>query len=361
MGNQVELVNSATAEDAEFLSVFHIENSGAMTLLTPRKECLPDILEQWQSGEFDFGRFLRKLMKLHKLGECSKWLRLMDYKGGYADYYLFSENLYAIFYNRLHWGLKHLAFTISGYCVLRLQLEGKMHEQLAGEAINTMQNGTFFHGDLSADYSLKPEDETRTSHVSIVFNKTLLKDEFKLDEQVIYRCQQNPDVTLSIYPFPVTSNIHATANRILHLDPNQPMPLLQAESGVMEILSQCFVQLHNTDNNLEGMQLRDSDIAALKQVHQLLETDYASEITLASLSQKVGLNRKKLNLGFQLLFGSTVGEYLTSKRMAVAVGLLQQGHTTTVVALEVGYNNRSAFSDAFKRHYGCSPKQYLSG
>ncbi len=55
-------------------------------------------------------------------------------------------------------------------------------------------------------------------------------------------------------------------------------------------------------------------------------------------------------------------EYLTRWRMLLAGDrLANTGDPISVIALSLGYESESAFSTAFKRVMGCSPRQYSRG
>jgi AraC-like DNA-binding protein len=55
-------------------------------------------------------------------------------------------------------------------------------------------------------------------------------------------------------------------------------------------------------------------------------------------------------------------EYLTHWRMLLAGDkLVNSGDPICVIALSLGYESESAFSTAFKRVMGCSPRQYSRG
>ena len=55
-------------------------------------------------------------------------------------------------------------------------------------------------------------------------------------------------------------------------------------------------------------------------------------------------------------------EYLTRWRMLLAADrLAHSGDPVSAIALSLGYESESAFSTAFKRVMGCSPRQYGRG
>lgn len=82
--------------------------------------------------------------------------------------------------------------------------------------------------------------------------------------------------------------------------------------------------------------------------------------TLGELARMVGLNEKRLNEGFKLLFGATVFEILRNERLEHACIALQSGMIALkAVSFRVGYNHVGNFVSGFTRRYGAPPRQYL--
>ena len=94
----------------------------------------------------------------------------------------------------------------------------------------------------------------------------------------------------------------------------------------------------------------------------LVHDDPAHPWSVAALARAVGLSRAAFARRFQAAVGDAPMSYLTGWRMALAADLLRQpGATVTSVAPEVGYATPFAFSAAFKRHHGRSPRAYVTG
>ena len=82
--------------------------------------------------------------------------------------------------------------------------------------------------------------------------------------------------------------------------------------------------------------------------------------TLQDLADEVGVNIKKLKLGFKQVYGDTVYGFLFDYKMEYARKLLDQGnYNVTEVGLKIGYSSASHFIAAFKKKYGTTPKKYL--
>ncbi len=98
--------------------------------------------------------------------------------------------------------------------------------------------------------------------------------------------------------------------------------------------------------------------AAITSMHD----DPAHPWTLQELAERVGMSRSTFALKFKETVGASPIEYLTRWRMLLAGDrLANPGDPISVIALSLGYESESAFSTAFKRVMGCSPRQYSRG
>jgi AraC-like DNA-binding protein len=98
--------------------------------------------------------------------------------------------------------------------------------------------------------------------------------------------------------------------------------------------------------------------AAISAMHE----DPAHRWTLQALAQRAGMSRSTFALKFKETVGASPLEYLTHWRMLLAGDrLTNSGDPISVIALSLGYESESAFSTAFKRVMGCSPRQYSRG
>jgi AraC-like DNA-binding protein len=84
--------------------------------------------------------------------------------------------------------------------------------------------------------------------------------------------------------------------------------------------------------------------------------------TLQELAERVGMSRSSFALKFKATVGTSPMEYLTRWRMLLAGDrLTNSSDPVSAIAGSLGYESESAFSTAFKRVMGCSPRQYSRG
>ncbi|WP_225768749.1 AraC family transcriptional regulator [Inquilinus sp. Marseille-Q2685] len=93
-----------------------------------------------------------------------------------------------------------------------------------------------------------------------------------------------------------------------------------------------------------------------------MHADPAHRWTLQELAARAGMSRSVFALKFKEKVGEAPMEYLTRWRMLLAGDrLANSGDPVSAIAPSLGYESESAFSTAFKRVMGCSPRQYGRG
>ncbi|MET8161412.1 AraC family transcriptional regulator [Sphaerisporangium sp. NPDC005289] len=97
---------------------------------------------------------------------------------------------------------------------------------------------------------------------------------------------------------------------------------------------------------------------ALRLMHQ----DNGRRWTVAELAAEVGMSRSSFAERFRSAVGSAPLDYLLRWRMhSAGQDLRATGRTISAVAAAWGYGSESAFSNAFKRVMGVSPRAYRAG
>lgn len=97
----------------------------------------------------------------------------------------------------------------------------------------------------------------------------------------------------------------------------------------------------------------------IRRARNILSREYANPPSLPELSRKLGISETQLKAGFKSMTGTTVLQYCIRKRIDAARLLLQENHhSISEIADIVGYQDHSAFSRAFQRLSGCSPRQW---
>jgi AraC-like DNA-binding protein len=97
----------------------------------------------------------------------------------------------------------------------------------------------------------------------------------------------------------------------------------------------------------------------IRQAGMILNREYANPPPLAVLAKHLGISETQLKSGFKTINGTTVLQYCINKRIDAARLLLQENrHSIAEIADIVGYQDHSAFSRAFRRITGRSPRAW---
>ena len=95
--------------------------------------------------------------------------------------------------------------------------------------------------------------------------------------------------------------------------------------------------------------------AALSALH----AEPARPWTIQSLAERACMSRSSFALRFRQVVGTPPMDYLARWRMTLAADRLEHaGDSIALLSQSLGYASESAFSTAFKRIMGCSPRQY---
>ncbi|WP_337043909.1 helix-turn-helix domain-containing protein [Emticicia sp. 17c] len=93
---------------------------------------------------------------------------------------------------------------------------------------------------------------------------------------------------------------------------------------------------------------------------EFMEKNFMFNMPLEKISYLTGRSLSTFKRDFKKLFNTTPQKWLTKKRLELAHYNLVQNKKPTDVYFEVGFENLSHFSFAFKKQYGYSPTQLQS-
>jgi AraC family transcriptional regulator len=97
----------------------------------------------------------------------------------------------------------------------------------------------------------------------------------------------------------------------------------------------------------------------LLRARDFIESSYTSEIPLTRIANEAYLSPHHFLRQFKLLFGKTPHQYVVSKRLELALRLLQDNTISiTEICSKVGFESLGSFSWMFKKKFGVSPDQY---
>ena len=85
---------------------------------------------------------------------------------------------------------------------------------------------------------------------------------------------------------------------------------------------------------------------------------FLEKINIENIAREAKLSEYHFIRLFKTVFNTTPYKYIIQKRLHFAIELLENHHTISDISTHLGYTDVPAFSNAFKQHFGFSPKQY---
>ena len=122
------------------------------------------------------------------------------------------------------------------------------------------------------------------------------------------------------------------------------------------------LQILKNSRNISEKDPLDLDLPygeKIRRARTILGMEYANPPPLPELARQLGISETRLKSGFKTMNGTTVMQYCIQKRIEAARFLLKENHhSISEIGNIVGYEDHSAFSRAFRRHCGYSPREW---
>ncbi len=95
-----------------------------------------------------------------------------------------------------------------------------------------------------------------------------------------------------------------------------------------------------------------------EELRTYIDENLSAELTLSALAKKSFYNPSYFSRSFRRRFGVSLTEYVSRRRIALAVSLLEEGELSTDAIIErCGFSDRSGFYHAFSKYTGKTPSQ----
>lgn len=122
------------------------------------------------------------------------------------------------------------------------------------------------------------------------------------------------------------------------------------------------LQILKNSRNLAERDTLDLDLPCgdkIRRARTILGMEYANPPPIPELARQLGISETRLKSGFKTMNGTTLRQYCIAKRIEAARFLLKENrHSISEIGTIVGYEDHSAFSRAFRRHCGYSPREW---
>jgi AraC-like DNA-binding protein len=160
----------------------------------------------------------------------------------------------------------------------------------------------------------------------------------------------------------ISPSMAIVLNQMFHYNLNPSIKNLYYKGKGYELLSLFFNRNEDPTAEQCPFLIDEENVLKIKKAKEIIITNMAEPPGLQALADEIGLNLKKLKMGFKQIYGDTVYGFLFDYKMDVARKLLDSGsYNVNEVGLKIGYSTGSHFIAAFKKKFATTPKKYLMG
>jgi len=149
-------------------------------------------------------------------------------------------------------------------------------------------------------------------------------------------------------------------SQLFHFNLHQSIKKLYFKGKVYELLSLYFNRSEDTNIESCPFLVDEDNVIKIRKAKDIVIANMSEPPGLQELADQVGINLKRLKMGFRQIYGDSVYSFLFDYKMDTARKLLDSGsYNVNEVGLKIGYSTASHFISAFKKKFGTTPKKYL--
>lgn len=158
----------------------------------------------------------------------------------------------------------------------------------------------------------------------------------------------------------ISPSMAIVLSQLLHFNLHPAIKNLYYKGKGYELLSLYFNRTEDPDAEQCPFLIDEENVLKIRKAKDIVIANMAEPPGLQELADQVGLNLKKLKMGFKQIYGDSVYSFLFDYKMEFARKLLEDGtHNVNEVGLKIGYSTSSHFISAFKKKFATTPKKYL--
>ncbi len=160
----------------------------------------------------------------------------------------------------------------------------------------------------------------------------------------------------------ISPSMAIVLSQMFHYSLNPSIKNLYYKAKGYELLSLYFNRTEDPNAEQCPFLVDEDNVMKIKKAKEIIIANMAEPPSLQALADEIGLNLKKLKMGFKQIYGDTVYGFLFDYKMDYARKLLDSGsYNVNEVGLKIGYSTGSHFIVAFRKKYATTPKKYLMG
>ncbi|MBL8269004.1 helix-turn-helix domain-containing protein [Steroidobacter sp.] len=282
-------------------------------------------------------------------------------RGGW-DFYLVGEGLSVALVEFVACRKIARLHSLGDHLVISAVIEGNSHITAPGGGSGELSNGycTIYGMQTGEEFETVYESGRPLKWVSIFidrhafFSATRLQT---LDLPPALRSFIQDGMRLAHRNIPLSNAASLTVQQMLERPFKGGLQRAYLHGKALELICHVmFTMAHDSLEELSDVAFSTADYAKLEKAMAYIKRSLDEPFSIAELATAVGMTRQRLQLGFRVVYGDTVGRIRDKVRMERALNLVRSSNLSMIdIGLEAGYEHPASFTRAFKAAFGVSP------
>ena len=306
-----------------------------------------------------YGRNLEKIIENSK-GRICEFHNLENGKYIVSKYEIFKG--VTVFYNDIHTSVikKKLSKNLNQSYEINHCREGRFECVLSDGTITYMESGDFA---INASSNSSEESFFPISHyhgVTFYINPNEFDSEIYFLEEmlgikfkVVLRKLCNKD---KVFVQRATRHIEHIFYEVYKVPDEILIEYLRVKFQELFL----YISSLDTSNKISDRKyFIKTNVDIVKKIDEFIKNNYEKNITYDKLSEIFKINSTTMKSCYKSVFGQTIKEVITSKRLEVVADFLNNTSISiTEIAIRVGFTDHAKFSNTFKNKFNLTPSEY---
>ena len=160
---------------------------------------------------------------------------------------------------------------------------------------------------------------------------------------------------------PSTTSIRCDEDIIAANEDKSPLNQIAVSMWAFQILFDALSQINGEAEGFTTNKVRERDLNRTRIIKDYINTHIKEELHLEDIAKEMNMSVATLQRLYKQCFGTTVIQYVRSKKLQLArQSLIYDGSSINQAAYIAGYSNASNFSTAFQREFGYPPSHCIN-
>jgi AraC-like DNA-binding protein len=217
--------------------------------------------------------------------------------------------------------------------------------EITAETVMLLSSGNYL-------FTERAENPLGVKSILIFFDDELLKNAVIKSEKLSQKDSPKAPYVVVAKDHYIQNYISTVQDLLSHDIFNEK---LQA-AKLNELLVYLYTKYPEEFNNFQNVSVIKT---AEERVKMIAEQNIFNNLSVSELAFFCHMSLPTFKRKFQQLYHQPPAKWMQQQRLIAAASLLKKGSKPSEIYLEVGYENHSSFSHAFKDHFGQLPKDFI--